>query len=125
MVGRGRNTEQRQRSQRWGRWAEWFAAGLLIIKGYRVVAWRYKTPVGEVDLTVRRGGTIVFVEVKARGRVEDAAAAVTSRQQKRIVRAAEHWLSHNEKLAHLDLRFDVILVATAIRAHHLKDAFRA
>ena len=124
MVGRGRSTTARRRSQRLGRWAEWLAAALLLAKGYRVIARRHKTPVGEIDLIARCGRTIAFVEVKARSSPEDAAIAVTERQQKRIARAASHWLSQNEDLASMDLRFDVITVATGFRVHHLKDAFR-
>ncbi len=41
----------------------------LRLRGYRVLARRYKVPVGEVDIVARRGRTLVFVEVKARATV--------------------------------------------------------
>ena len=63
--------------------AEGRAALLLNAKGYRELARRWKSPLGEVDLVMRRGKTIVFVEVKARARLDDAAFAVLPRQQRR------------------------------------------
>ena len=124
-MARGRNTDQRRRSQRWGQWAEWLAAGLLLLKGYRVVERRHKTPVGEIDLIARRGRTIIFVEVKARGTIELAAHAITHRQRDRIARAAQYWLSQNSDAQEADLRFDAILVASPWQVHHVKDAFQA
>src|SRR5215210_9318261 len=73
--------------------AESRAAFLLLCKGYRIVARRWKCPVGEVDLIVRRGRLLVFVEVKARDQLDDAAEALTVRQQRRIAAAAGAWLA--------------------------------
>src|SRR5262249_45878392 len=83
----------RQAAFRLGLSAESRAAALLLAKGYRVVARRYRTHVGEVDIVARRGNVLVFVEVKARDRLDDAAEAVTERQQRRIIAAAEAWLA--------------------------------
>ena len=66
---------------------------ILIAKGYRIVARRWRSPVGEIDIVARRRGTLVFVEVKARERLDDAAEAVIVRQQRRIIAAAEAWLA--------------------------------
>ena len=63
MAERGRN---RRASYRHGHVAEAAAMLLLLAKGFRPVARRYKTPLGEIDLIVKRGRTIAFVEVKAR-----------------------------------------------------------
>src|SRR5256885_8600033 len=102
---------ERQVAFRLGLSAETRAAALLLAKGYRIVARRWRSPVGEIDLVVRRGRLLVFVEVKARGRFDDAAEAVTERQRRRIVAAAEAWLaSHADDLA-CDIRFDAVLVA--------------
>jgi len=59
-------TDDRRRREGWGRKAESLAAFALRLKGYRVLARRLRTPAGEIDLIVRRGATIAFVEVKAR-----------------------------------------------------------
>src|SRR3954447_3615409 len=86
--------------------AETRAALLLLCKGYRIVARRWKCPVGEVDLIARRGRLLIFVEVKARDRLDDAAEALTVRQQRRIAAAAEAWLGRHPKHADSDIRFD-------------------
>jgi putative endonuclease len=105
--------------------AESRAALLLLCKGYRIVARRWKCPVGEVDLIVRRGRLLVFVEVKARDRLDDAAEALTMRQQRRIAAAAEAWLARNPKHAGADIRFDAILLAPRRWPRHIKAAFDA
>src|SRR5215470_12679444 len=56
--------------------AESRAAALLFAKGYRVLAKRFRTPHGEIDLIVRRRNLLAFVEVKARATLDDAAFAV-------------------------------------------------
>ena len=66
----------RQRRERAGRLAEAAAAWHLRLHGYRILARRFATPVGEIDLVARRGGLLVFVEVKRRARVVDAVAAL-------------------------------------------------
>src|SRR5215467_5803054 len=71
--------------------AESRAAAYLIAKGYRIVARRFRSGVGEIDIIARRRGTIVFVEVKARSSLDEAAYAVTPQQQARIIAAAEAW----------------------------------
>ena len=58
-------------------------------KGYRILAKRFRTPYGEIDLVARRRNLLAFVEVKARARLDDAAYAVTPRQQRRIIDAAQ------------------------------------
>jgi hypothetical protein len=67
---------------------------LLIAKGSRIVACRWKTPFGEIDIVARRRRALVFVEVKARERADEAAEAVTERTKRRIIAAAELWLAH-------------------------------
>src|ERR1041384_8832657 len=62
--------------------AESRAAALLITKGYRIVARRFRSPVGEIDIVARRRRTLVFVEVKARERLAEAAEAAIARQQR-------------------------------------------
>jgi putative endonuclease len=69
--------------------AEARAAAFLIAKGYRVLARRFRTPYGEIDIVARRRNLLAFIEVKARASLDEAAYAVTPRQQQRIVAAAQ------------------------------------
>ena len=90
--------------------AESRAAAYVIAKGYRIVAWRFRTLVGEVDIVARRRGVLVFVEVKARN-LDDAAFSLLPRQQQRIAAAARAWLAAHPEDGEIDIRFDAALVA--------------
>jgi putative endonuclease len=116
---------ERQLAFRLGLSAETRAAVWLMAKGYRVVARRWKSPVGEIDLVVRRGRLLVFVEVKARPFVDEAAEAVTARQQHRIVAAAKAWLMRHPRDHDRHIRFDAVLVAPWRLPRHLEAAFDA
>ncbi len=105
--------------------AESRAAALLMAKGYRILAKRFKTPYGEIDLVAKKRNLLVFVEVKARARLDDAAYAVTPRQQARIIDAAQGWLMTHPEHAKFDLRFDAILIAPRHLPRHLLAAFDA
>jgi putative endonuclease len=105
--------------------AESRAAAFLIAKGYRIMARRFRTPHGEIDLIARRRRTIAFVEVKARETLDDAAYAVTPRQQARIIAAAQIWLMAHEEHAGYDLRFDAMLMAPRRLPRHVMAAFDA
>src|ERR1700735_3622630 len=99
--------------------AESRAAMFLVAKAYRIVARRWKTPFGEIDIVARRRRTLVFVEVKARDSVEDAMEAVTERTKRRIIGAAELWLARNPDDVNAEIRFDVILVAPGKMPRHI------
>jgi putative endonuclease len=103
--------------------AESRAAALLIAKGFRILARRFKSPVGEIDIVARRRSLLVFVEVKARAQPDDAAWSVTPRQQQRIAAAAEAWLAANSSDGFRDIRFDAILVAPGKLPRHIPAAF--
>ena len=105
--------------------AEIRAAALLMMKGYRIVARRWRSPVGEIDLVVRRGSVLAFVEVKARGSLDDAAESVTPRQRRRIVAGANAWLASHPRDAALNLRFDAVLVVPRRWPRHIQAAFDA
>lgn len=116
-------TKARQRTHRAGMRAEWMALFYLLLKGYLPVAWRYKTPVGEIDLIVKRGRSLVFVEVKARATRTAAAEAVHSKNQSRVVRAAQHYLASHPECTHREVRFDVCLIAWYRWPQHMVNAF--
>ena len=112
-----------------GRAAEFAARVLLRLKGYRVLARRFATGsgtgAGEVDLIVRRGRTLAFVEVKARASLGSAAEAIRPEQRRRIVRAAEAFLAKRPEMRDLDIRFDAVLVAPGRWPRHVPGAWRA
>lgn len=105
--------------------AETRAAAFLIAKGYRILARRFRTPHGEIDIVARRRNLLIFVEVKARASLDDAAYAVTPRQQARIIAAAQIWLMAHPEHAEYDLRFDAMLIAPRRLPHHMVAAFDA
>jgi putative endonuclease len=115
----------RQAAFRTGLSAESRAAAYLAGRGYAIAARRFKSRVGEIDIVARRGAELVFVEVKARSRLDDAALSVTPRQQRRIVAAAEAWLADHPDDGACEIRFDVILVTPNGRAQHIAAAFDA
>jgi putative endonuclease len=105
--------------------AESRAAAFLIAKGFRILARRWKSPVGEIDIVARRRSLLVFVEVKARAQLDDAAWSVTDRQRRRIVAAAEAWLARYGDGGIRDIRFDAMLVAPGRIPRHVTAAFDA
>lgn len=98
---------------------------MLMAKGYRVMARRFRSPVGEIDLVMRRGRTLAFVEVKARASTGAAAEAITMRQRDRLVAACRAWLASNPRFAEYNIRFDAVLVAPYRLPRHMRDAFQA
>lgn len=105
--------------------AEARAAALLIAKGYRILARRFKTPFGEIDIVARKRALLTFIEVKARGNLDDAAYSITPRQRRRIIDAAQAWLMAHPEHANFEMRFDAILVAPKRLPRHVLAAFDA
>jgi putative endonuclease len=117
--------QERVAAFRLGLSAESRAALFLIAKAYRILARRWKTPFGEVDIVARRRNDLVFFEVKARDTLDGAAEAVTERNKRRIVAAAELWLAHHPQDAQRAIRFDVILMVPGKMPRHIVNAFDA
>ncbi|MEK0082178.1 YraN family protein [Benzoatithermus flavus] len=115
----------RRRHERAGRLAETLAAWVLRLEGYRILARRYATPVGEIDLVARRGDLVLFVEVKHRPRAALAIEALLPQQQRRIARAAAWFLQHRPSLAGCAVRFDLIATAPWRLPRHVVDVWRA
>jgi putative endonuclease len=115
--------QARVRAYRSGVFAETLAALLLRLKGHRVVARRYKTPVGEIDLVALKGKRLAFIEVKRRKTAEDAAWTVPAKQRRRIVRAAQYWLAGHPNFAGHDIAFDVVLAAPWAWPRYIENAF--
>jgi putative endonuclease len=124
MSGHEKNAK-RLAAFRLGVSAESIAAIFLGAKGYRTIARRWKSPVGEIDLVIKRGRLIAFVEVKARKALDQAAESVLPRQRRRIVAAAEAWLAAHPEHAGYDMRFDAVLVSPGRMPQHVVSAFEA
>ena len=97
--------------QRLGKSGEDLAVDELQRRGYAILARRYRTRHGEIDVVAREGETLVFVEVKARTTREfgEAAEAVTPRKQRRLVSMAIDYLARH-RLTGRACRFDVVAV---------------
>lgn len=117
--------QERIAAFRLGLSAESRAAFFLVAKAYRILERRWRTPFGEIDIITRRRNDLVFVEVKARERLDDAAEAVTDRSKRRILAAADLWLAHHPDYAQCAIRFDVILIAPGKLPRHIVNAFDA
>jgi putative endonuclease len=96
----------------------------LTMKGYRILAWRYKTPMGEVDVIAARGAVLAFVEVKLRPDLDAGLWAITPKMQHRIARAAGHFMAANPRLSKAFPRFDVVAVS-GLRLRHLDNAWQS
>jgi putative endonuclease len=116
--------EARRRAFRRGHAAELLCLWHLRLRGYRILARRFRVPSGEIDLIARRGSVLAAIEVKARDTLATASESLTLRQRRRIARALEHFLVQRPDLAGLALRFDVMLVEPRRWPRHLVDAWR-
>ncbi|MGN6517626.1 MAG: YraN family protein [Rhizomicrobium sp.] len=116
----------RRKAERRGRRSELVAIALLLLKGYRILARRLRTPSGEIDLIARSPmGLVCFIEVKARGEALAAAQSLSERQKARIGRAAMQYLAQRPRLARKGMRFDIIAVAPGRLPQHYRDAWRS
>lgn len=106
-----------------GRGAERAALLWLVLKGYRPLARNYAEAGGEIDLVMRRGGTICFVEVKIRGTMAAALDAVDEGKRRRVRQAARAWLARHSWAAGLTLRADAVFLAPGEWPRHVPDAF--
>jgi putative endonuclease len=122
-AGKSEPNPARAAAFRTGLSAESRAAALLVAKGFRIVARRWKSPVGEIDIVARRRSLLVFVEVKARNDLDEAAESVTPRQRARIAAAAGAWLATYPDPSVTDMRFDAVLVAPGKMPRHIPAAF--
>jgi putative endonuclease len=108
-----------------GHVAEWIAAAYLIVRGYRILARRFRTPFGEVDIVARRGKRLAFVEVKRRPTVTEAEWSFGPTQGERIGRAAEHFMRRHRRYRDHEMGMDLILVGQRGWPCHLPNAFHA
>ena len=119
----GDRLDRKRRSERKGRRAELLAALALMLKGYRIVSLRYRTPVGEIDIVARKRDLVAFVEVKARRDLAAGVDAVSYPAQRRIAAAGELFISRQRDSARLSWRCAIVVVSPWRWPVHLEDAF--
>lgn len=113
----------RRKAERRGRISEWLAAAWLLIHGYRILALRYRTPLGEIDIVARKRDLIIFVEVKARSSHQSAVDAVSAPSRRRIRAASDIWISRQVNAAAFSMRYDILAITPGKFPRHFKDAF--
>jgi putative endonuclease len=120
-----RMADRRARLQayRRGHLAERRAAAALMAKGFRIVARRYRTKLGEIDLIARRGDLVLIVEVKARRSLVEAMEAIARGSERRIEGCADLWLSRQPDFGRLSVRFDMVAVLPWRWPVHVENAF--
>lgn len=106
------------------------ARDFLVAQGLEPVAANANYRIGELDLVMREGGTLVFVEVRHRsgGRFGGGAASITASKRRKLVHAASAFLASHRRFADSACRFDVVEAdgdPDAPRLTWLRDAFRA
>lgn len=121
--------KKKQKAYLWGQGAEWLSMVMLILKGYRILAHRFKCKSGEIDIIAQRGIIICFVEVKARQTIKDALSAVSYHQKNRIIKAAEWYIAKKTHAAvagdvDISYRFDMVAVEPWAWPTHVKDAWQ-
>jgi len=114
---------KREKAEKRGHFAELVALMYLRLKGYRLLAQRFKTPQGEVDLIMRRRDVTAFIEVKARGTRDQGVEAVTTTQSRRISAAARFWMARDKKSNQNFCRFDIVVVSPYLLPQHIENAF--
>ena len=114
----------RRRRYRSGHWGERLASLALMLKGYRIVARRYRTPLGEIDLIARRGSLVAMVEVKVRPTLTLAMEAVSHGAERRIEAAGDVWLSQQKDHARLSIRYDLVAVLPRRWPVHVENIFQ-
>ncbi len=115
---------RRRKAYRHGRRGEWLAAAALMAKGFRILARRYRTKLGEIDLVARRGDLVLIVEVKARRTLREAMEAVGRGSERRIEGAADLWLSRQPDHGRLSVRFDMVAVLPWRWPVHVENIFQ-
>ena len=107
-----------------GRRAEIWAAVWLMLKGYRILGFRLKTPQAEIDLLAHKGQVLAVVEVKSRTSLAKALEAVGYDQRERLRRAGRTLAARRPALQNAAVRLDLIALAPGKLPRHSPDAWR-
>lgn len=119
-----RSSQSRRSHEQRGRLAEIAAAGLLMLKGYRILARRHTASGAEIDLIAVRGRRLAFVEVKLRRSLDEARIAIAGGQSARMANAAERWMWRNPRYRGHEMGLDAILLAPGAWPRHIRGALQ-
>ena len=108
------------RNYKLGLFAEILTCIYLMFKGYRIIKWRYKISVGEIDILAKKKNLFVIVEVKYRKNSETVMYSISNNQQKRLINSAK-WIMREYKTE--KIRFDAILISK-FNIKHIKNAWQ-
>ena len=106
-----------------GRRAEVLAALSLMLRGYRILGFRLRTPQGEIDLLALKGRVLAVVEVKSRTTPEAALEAVHPEQRERLRRAGAQLAANRPALKGVTVRLDLIALSPGKWPCHSPDAW--
>ena len=112
-----------KRSGRVGLRSEWLAIAWLSLKGYRLLARRFGGKGGEIDLIMKRGRLVIFVEVKRRGMMEEALVSITPKKRRLVAARVRQWLALNPWAMDFDLRVDAMFLAPWRLPQHVERVF--
>ena len=125
IVSKHRPTK-RQIAEKQGQRGEWIACWWLRLRGYRLIARRWRSPFGEIDLIMRKGAMLIFVEVKWRQAIFDT-STVSPHQQRRILNATTLFISKHPTFSRNNYRIDIIVIRPSagflgMSIHHIPNA---
>jgi len=109
-----------KKTYQFGLLAEKITILFLRLKGYQILAWRYKTYLGEIDIIAKKSKMIIFIEVKARRSKADLEEVLRPQQIRRIYDAADLFIAKKPHFHNHNLRFDFVEVGRffTIKHHH-------
>lgn len=111
-----------------GKFAELLAAAYMLCHGYKIVKRNFitgrGTTAGEIDLICRKKDILIFVEIKQRSSLEDAAYAISKQQQIRIIRGAQSFLKSYPAYHRYNVRFDALLITLPWQVRHIPNAWQ-
>ena len=106
-----------------GHIAEIYTMCFLLLKGYRIYKRRFSNPLGEIDLIIGKGNSIVFCEIKYRKNYNIGLYAISGIQKKRIINGAKLYIARNSQYIGMNYRFDYIVVC-GLKIHHFQNAWQ-
>lgn len=114
---------RRQKAYRAGLLAEWLAMASLLLRGYRILAWRYRSPVGEVDIIAAKNTTLIAIEVKFRTAQDNDEKLINTHQKSRIAGSVNYFRMTKPYLLRYNVRIDAIIIKPLLRMRHVQQAW--